>query len=310
MDTHNPDTHIVPRDGKQSTADRYLATLASAGSRDTLYRALERIASLFDMTPRDAPWHAMQPQDLINIRLLLMETYAPATANLHLSALRGVLKQCWIDGLIEEDRYRRLSQIENVKFEQEPAGRFLGRPEVRLLLRECLGRGDVIGIRDAAVIGVLYSGGLRRAELCKLTLADFDREAASFLVRGKGRKQRRVPLANTALDLVLEWLQLRGDDPGFLFCAMRRGDHIYPARRLTPSGVYDMLKRRATAAGIDTLSPHDFRRTFASNLLDAGVDLSLVSKLLGHADPSTTARYDRRPEEAKMHAVKKIDLPI
>jgi site-specific recombinase XerD len=80
--------------------------------------------------------------------------------------------------------------------------------------------------------------------------------------------------------------------------------------RLTTGGVRDLLSRRAVGAGIeDEIRPHDLRRTVAGELLDAGTDLAMVARLLGHANVSTTARYDRRPESAVASAVPKLRFP-
>ena len=72
--------------------------------------------------------------------------------------------------------------------------------------------------------------------------------------------------------------------------------------------IWRMLRRRAKDAGLESFSPHDFRRTFCSDLLDAGVDIVTVQKLAGHASPVTTAKYDRRGEETKRRAVQKLSL--
>ena len=88
--------------------------------------------------------------------------------------------------------------------------------------------------------------------------------------------------------LVEQWLKLRGEAPGPLLFPIRKGGEIQ-FRRMTDDGVLKILQRRAFLAGVDSFSPHDFRRTFCSDLLDAGVDIVTVQKLAGHASPVTTA---------------------
>ena len=77
-------------------------------------------------------------------------------------------------------------------------------------------------------------------------------------------------------------------------------------RHMCSDAVLKILKKRAEAAGVESFSPHDFRRTFCSDLLDAGIDIVTVQKLAGHSSPVTTAKYDRRGEETKRKAVQKL----
>lgn len=79
-------------------------------------------------------------------------------------------------------------------------------------------------------------------------------------------------------------------------------------RRMTPQAVLMIVRKRAESAGVERFSPHDFRRTFCSDLLDSGVDIVTVQKLAGHASPSTTAKYDRRGEETKRKAMEHLDI--
>ena len=78
---------------------------------------------------------------------------------------------------------------------------------------------------------------------------------------------------------------------------------------MTPQGIYYLLKSRAKRAGVKSFSPHDFRRTFVGDLLDAGANFAIVARMAGHASVNTTTRYDRRPERAKQEAAKLIDVP-
>jgi integrase len=118
-------------------------------------------------------------------------------------------------------------------------------------------------------------------------------------------KQRTVPVGNAALALA-DWLAIRGEETGPLFWGLgnrnRRG-------RLTDQAIYNMLRKRAGLAGVSRLSPHDFRRTFVGDLLDAGADIVTVQKMAGHADPATTSRYDRRGKRAQHKAASLLHVP-
>jgi integrase len=95
-----------------------------------------------------------------------------------------------------------------------------------------------------------------------------------------------------------DWLAERGDGPGPLFCPVNKAGKI-EVRRMTAQAVWNLLQKRATEGGVRAFSPHDLRRMFVSDLLDASADIATVAKMAGHANVQTTARYDRRPEDAK-----------
>jgi integrase len=123
--------------------------------------------------------------------------------------------------------------------------------------------------------------------------------------QGKGGKDRTTYLPQGAMSHVENWLQHRGDKWGPLLCPIHKSGRI-EWRHMTPQTVLLIVQKRAVAAGVEQFSPHDFRRTFCSDLLDAGVDIVTVQKLAGHASPVTTAKYDRRGEETKRRAVQKL----
>ena len=101
-------------------------------------------------------------------------------------------------------------------------------------------------------------------------------------------------------------MRVRGLEPGPLFWGL--GDRNRHGR-LTDPAIYKMLQKRAREAGVQELSPHDFRRTFVGDLLDAGTDIVTVQKMAGHADPSTTSRYDRHDERARHKAASLLHAP-
>lgn len=285
----------------------YLAGLAP-GSRASMGGALDAIARLVTSNEEAdrwaVPWAAMRYQHTAAIRAALAERYAHSTANKMLSALRGTLRAAWRLGLLGTEEYQKAIEIEPVKGETVPAGRAIASGELVAMLDSC--DQSATGIRDAAIISLLYGAGLRRAEVVGLDRGDYDRQAGRLVVRGKRNKQRALPLTGGAAAALGDWLAVRGDEPGPLF--LGTGNRQRGAR-LTTQAVYTMLKRRAAAAGVKDLSPHDFRRTFVGDLLDAGADIATVQKMAGHADPATTSRYDRRGEEAKRKAAELLHVP-
>ena len=139
--------------------------------------------------------------------------------------------------------------------------------------------------RDTAILEMLYATGARVAELCGLDLADLDRAGGTIRVRGKGGKERIIPVGDAALRAVDAYLRACGDADGPLFCNRRGG-------RLTVRSVHRIVRARSRAAGLTRrVTPHTLRHTFATHMLDAGADLRLIQDLLGHSRLSTTQRY-------------------
>ena len=148
-----------------SPAAFYLSRL-SPGTRKRTQRTLEAIAALIAGAPLGAdvlPWQKLRYEHTQAIRAALAERYAPATVNVYLAALRGTLKECWRLELMTDADYHRAIDVENISSETLPAGRELQHGELRALTRSCAD-GSSAGARDAALLAVLYAGGLRRAE--------------------------------------------------------------------------------------------------------------------------------------------------
>jgi len=163
--------------------------------------------------------------------------------------------------------------------------------------------------RDAAILALLFACGLRRAEAVALDMADVDTETGAITVwGGKGRKDRTTYAINGALEAVHAWIEDRGRVSGPFLYPIAKGGKI-DARRMSDQAVYLALRKRARQTRVKGFSPHDLRRTFASEMLDAGADIATVQKMMGHADPATTARYDRRGEEAKRKAASLLHFP-
>lgn len=288
-----------------SPAVAYICGLPSPASRQSMLQALDRIAGMFDTDAEGFRWTDLRYEHASAIRSCLVEEgLAPATVNRHLAALRGVIKTAWRMGLMGFEDCQRICALKGVSGSREPAGRSLARLEIDRLIATA-GDGPK-GARDLAVIGVLYAG-LRRAEAASLRFGDWSRERQSLLVHGKGRKERTVFIVGAAAMFMEKWAELRGDSPGPLFLRILRGGRILESG-ITAQAIYNMIRERGERAGLDGFSPHDLRRTLAGDMLDAGTDLATVQKALGHASPRTTARYDRRPEDARRRAYKRVAL--
>lgn len=300
----------------------YLASLAQ-GSRRAMVGALGAMAGILQgKGPEDLPsgreeqlgaalacqWGALRYQHTAALRARLAEAYSAATANRMLSALRGVLKAAWRLGQIGAEDYARATDLQPVTGETLPAGRALTPGELDALLMACANDATAAGARDAAMIAVGYSCGLRRAEIVGLQLSNYNPTTGALEVHGKRNKDRLAHVVNGAAAALRDWLAIRGDAPGALFCPVNKGGRVILGA-MTSQAFYNALSKRAAEAGVTATSPHDLRRTFVGDLLDAGADIVTVQHMAGHASPTTTARYDRRPEAAKRKAAELLHVP-
>ncbi len=295
-----------------SPASLYLASL-SAGSRPVVRSRLNRIAAILSGGRCDAqslPWAELTYTHGAALRVALeKEGLSATTINAYLVAFRRVAKEAWRAGSMDTERHERIADLEGLEVDRLPAGRALSQGEIDALFRCCVSDDSPAGVRDAAILAVLYAGGLRVAELVKLRVQDYDSETGAVEIhQGKRNKERTTYLEAGARRYVDDWLALRGMAEGPLFVPVRKDGRLQ-WRRLTTQAVRGMLAKRAEQAAVAEFTPHDLRRSWASDLLDAGADIALVQRLAGHANPATTARYDRRPERAKAKAANMLHVP-
>ncbi len=372
---------LAPRENAQHPAAVYLASLA-LGSRRIVKSDLDTLAGILTSGRCDSltlDWAALRYQHAAALRSELAGRYAYTTCNRMISGLRGVLKAAWRLGQMPTEEYHRAVDIKAVRGETLPRGRALSAGELRVLFAGCAD-GRNMGVRDQALLAVLYGCGLRRSEAVALDVENYDSEAGTLRVlAGKGNKQRLVHLPPGAKQALDRWVWLReetlgtqesaqhmeeeavqndaesadenevetgastrenhsaiykdrettdsaGKNEAFQFSNMvsaaraplfvpilksrnPTGGRMLP-RRLTDQSVLDILTRRAKQAGLKKTSPHDFRRTFISDLLEAGADIATVQKMAGHANVTTTARYDRRDEKTRKKAAHLLHVPV
>jgi site-specific recombinase XerD len=302
-------------------AKLYLDRLRPSGRRG-MAQALNLVAGIYsNFRINDCyqfNWSAVRFQHTAWLRNYLAElkdddgnlVYKPATINHLLSALRGVLKITWQLEYMDSDQYQRAVAVEDVRGSSLPAGRDLSHGELKVLMESCANDRKICGIRDAAIIAFLYTCGPRRHEVVKAKLHDYNTKSGRLVITGKGNKQRTVYLDNGAKEAMEDWLSVRGSEPGPLFYAINKGGNIvFNIKGMSSQAIYKILRKRGIESGVASFSPHDLRRTFVSDMLDAGVDIVTVSKLAGHASVTTTGRYDRRGEEVKRKAAGVLHVP-
>lgn len=303
----------TPIPANRHPAAVYLSGL-SAGSRPTMLHSLNAIANLLTNGECDAltlDWAALRYQHTAAVRGALRQRFALATAKKMLCALRRVLQEAKKLGLMGTADYAQAVELPRIDTPPQPLrGRALNESEIAAVMDVCqTADSRPLDVRDLALIALLRGGGLRRSEVVNLELVDFNPTTGAIEIRrGKRGSYRTVYLPTAAIPLVTQWLEMRGREPGPLLCPVRKGGKV-ERRSMTSDAVLKILKRRALQAGVAQFSPHDFRRTFCSDLLDAGIDIATVQKLAGHASPLTTTKYDRRGEETKRQAVQKLSIP-
>jgi integrase/recombinase XerD len=220
---------------------------------------------------------------------LVEKGLSPRTAARRLSALRQFHRFLVSEGIRQDDP---MSRIEAPRLGR-PLPKTLSEDEVRRLMAATADLPSPERERLVVMLEILYAAGLRVSELASLPLSALARDGRFLTVRGKGNKERMVPLSAPAREAIAAWQPIRkaalaeGDTSRFLFPSRGRSGHVTPAR------IAQLLKALAPAAGIDPrrLSPHVLRHAFASHLVDRGADLRSVQQMLGHADIATTQIY-------------------
>ncbi len=205
----------------------------------------------------------------------------------HFSSLRAYYKFLIMEGFIEKDPTQFLDSP------RLPASlpKILNVEDIELLLN-AIDIDSPLGLRDRALFELMYAAGMRVSEVCDLTIEQILVDEDLILVRGKGNKERIVPLGGEAKKWLSEYLEhgrpslKKGYyNEGILFLNNR-------GKPLQRKGIWFILKKLAEKAGLKKpVSPHTFRHSFATHLLEGGADLRIVQEMLGHVDISTTQIY-------------------
>lgn len=214
---------------------------------------------------------------------LSREGLSPASVSRAVSAARGLFRFLLLDGHIQRHPAEDLNTPQGNAY----LPRFLTEAEMeRLLSAPDISTDE--GLRDRAMMELMYAAGLRVSELVELKRTDLNLDAGLVACHGKGSKERRVPIGKSATHWLQQYASVRarfgkGNNP-HLFLNTR-------GARLTRNFAWAMIKRHAESVGLDHVSPHTLRHSFATHLLQRGADSRSVQALLGHSDISTTQIY-------------------
>lgn len=232
--------------------------------------------------PRAVDYHLLRAW----VQELAESGLAASTLARKISSLRSYFGFLQEEGLVAEDPTEKLERPRQSRSLPE----VLSVREVERII-ESVRSDDDLAHRDLAMLEILYGAGLRVSELSTLGTRDLLLEEGLVRVRGKGDKERVVPLGGRATDAAARYLRElrprldRGESEGVLFLNQH-------GRPLTRMGIWKILRKYVDRAGLEKhVTPHTLRHTFATHLLKGGADLAVVQELLGHADVSTTQIY-------------------
>jgi len=275
----------MPLSGKRDLVREYLSYLhvekgLAKNSIESYARDLGRLSPLIegtgvlDLTPR---------QLRTFIADLSREGLSPTSVARIVSAVRGFYKFLMIDGHIEKNPAEDLVTPQKTFY----LPKFLNQAEIELLLA-VPDTSTELGLRDRAILELMYASGLRVSEAVTLQMKDVDIDAGILTCKGKGSKTRRVPVGTSAIEWLKSYLAIRRKKENIEI----RNIFVTPAGRpVTRQEIHRFIKGYAKKAGLEDVSPHTLRHSFATHLIQNSADIRSVQQMLGHADISTTQIY-------------------
>jgi site-specific recombinase XerD len=295
------------------------------GSLRTLTQSLEALGSL-DVAPAKAArrmgikWELLREKDFEAIRDAAAARFAPSTANKMLSLLRGVLRACRDLGLMSATDCEAAVRVPNVSASwQPPTINLLTAKDVSHLFESCSTRSGPAGRRDAALLAILLSSGLRRSEAAMLNIGDVRDAGKTLRIRSSkdAGEHRDAQLRAASRRYIADWLQaiLKGDDLDAckasatpLLLAVNKGCGIQ-SRRVTDQAIYNMIRSIGIEAGLPQLTSRSLRLTYVVNLIAHGLPLDRVQERVGHASWVTTGAYRELAEQAGREGFEPFEIP-
>ena len=294
---------------------KYIESLQSNLSQATMRSLLNNVAKILGFQSLlNCPWNMLN-KDAVEfvIRSLRKKGLSPSSINLYINAMRQTAEHASDYEMIEFGELRRIKRIKQERGSRCGHGREVLGDEIKKLLSTCRTEAPSSkDIRDSAIICIMRGCGLRRSEVVGLKHSSISSHHRTISIIGKGNKERILKIPKMIYPVVERWIKYRSlsfkvtveEDP--LFCRIHKSGSLINVQ-LSSKGVESILKTRIAKAEVADFSPHDLRRTFCTDLLTKGIEMSDAQKLMGHADMKTTQRYDMRSRDRLLDIADEIE---
>lgn len=250
-----------------------------------------------------ADWSKISRESILLFTDYKIETVQFNTVNNYLNVLKVFARECLYSEAISQSTYNSIRDIKKYNGHSVDKGRALHLKEVNKVKSYFSDVKNSIELRNYAIFSLAIGCGLRRAEISSLNIEHInDRK---LQVKGKGNKGRTSYLSDFTFNAVMAWRKQLPQKQGALFVHIRNGDNI-KKDRLGIKGVHYVIREIQKTCKLSHFTTHDLRRTFATTLLHGNTDIFTVQDLLGHSDPITTKRYDKRDEQGKIMAINSL----
>jgi integrase len=250
-----------------------------------------------------ADWSKLNRNDVLSFIEYKKESIQFDTVNGYLTTLKTLAYSCFEQGAITQSAYFSIKSIKPYKGIAADKGRALSLKEINKIKAHFSNPKNGRDYRNFAIFALAVGCGLRRNEISTLNIENIN--GKKLHVIGKGNKARVTYLSKFTLHAVNGWLSQLTRKKGPLFVHVTAGDKIKPDR-LGVKGIHYVIDSIQQKVKTRTFTTHDLRRTFATTLLHANTDIFTVQNLLGHSDPMTTKRYDKRGENGKIKAINSL----
>jgi integrase/recombinase XerD len=285
----------------------FLASRRSPMSHRTMFQGLKRVARILHKPVEDVDWHRLRFVDTTRISSAL-QPYSNATINVTLAALRGILRHAKsLELLSSEDFYRATDWGKAHKKDSVLVGRDLSTEEIGSLKAYCDHESGAYGVFLSTTFAILLGMGFRATESCQLSIFSYNSEARRLKAVRKGGKRVEVDVNSRSSETIDKWLSVRKDfkhlqTPALLVRVQRNDQVRINTAQMNAKSLEYLYEVVAKDAGVKPFTPHDLRRTFCTRLLQAGVDIFTVQRLMGHESSKTTERYDKRQQQQDAEA--------